>query len=236
MLLPWLPAAPWVPGSLKVMNGGMPAVDNNCKLMCTWGGVIQVLNKKSGPFTDHDAVILAALATQAAISIDNSRLFLSVTQKNTELLETHEQLEHRVRDLKLLFDLESAMGRSQSLEELFMAVIDYRKAQNSRPRTQLDVDMLRSTPYIGGLLVLRRGLFAELGGFDPARDGTEEYDLALRLAEKIEAEIVKAEQKLANPSFVQKVPPQVLVEHQQRALDLKAKLDQIIEALKALEG
>jgi hypothetical protein len=37
-------AAPWVPGSTKVMNGPLPAVDNNCKLMCSWGGVIQVLN------------------------------------------------------------------------------------------------------------------------------------------------------------------------------------------------
>ena len=86
-------------------------------------GVIQVLNKKTGEFTDHDAIILAALATQAAISIDNSRLFLSVTQKNTELLEIKEQLEHRVRDLKLLFDLESAMGRATSLEELFTGVL-----------------------------------------------------------------------------------------------------------------
>jgi signal transduction histidine kinase/putative methionine-R-sulfoxide reductase with GAF domain len=86
-------------------------------------GVIQVLNKKTGLFSDHDAVILAALATQAAISIDNSRLFLSVTQKNTELLEIKSQLEHRVRDLKLLFDLESAMGRATSLEELFTGVL-----------------------------------------------------------------------------------------------------------------
>jgi len=86
-------------------------------------GVVQVLNKKSGQFSDHDAVTLAALATQAAISIDNSRLFLSVTQKNTELLEIKEQLEHRVRDLKLLFDLESAMGRATSLEELFTGVL-----------------------------------------------------------------------------------------------------------------
>ena len=62
-------------------------------------GVIQVLNKKRGEFTDTDAIILAALATQAAISIDNSRLFLSVTQKNMQLLDTKEQLEHRVRDL-----------------------------------------------------------------------------------------------------------------------------------------
>ena len=86
-------------------------------------GVIQVLNKKSGPFGDHDAIILAALSTQAAIAIDNSRLFLSVTQKNTELLEIKEQLEHRVRDLKLLFDLESAMGRATSLEELMHGVL-----------------------------------------------------------------------------------------------------------------
>lgn len=86
-------------------------------------GVIQVLNKQHGSFSDHDAVVLSSLATQAAIAIDNSRLFLSVTQKNTELLEIKEQLEHRVRDLKLLFDLESAMGRATSLEELFTGVL-----------------------------------------------------------------------------------------------------------------
>jgi signal transduction histidine kinase/putative methionine-R-sulfoxide reductase with GAF domain len=86
-------------------------------------GVVQVLNKKRGEFSEVDGVILAALATQAAISIDNSRLFLSVTQKNMQLLDIKEQLENRIRDLKLLFDLESAMGRSSSLEELFTAVL-----------------------------------------------------------------------------------------------------------------
>jgi signal transduction histidine kinase len=86
-------------------------------------GVVQVLNKRSGDFADIDGDILAALATQAAISLDNSRLFLSVTQKNMQLLDTKEQLESRVRDLKLLFDLESAMGRAASLDELFIAVL-----------------------------------------------------------------------------------------------------------------
>jgi signal transduction histidine kinase/putative methionine-R-sulfoxide reductase with GAF domain len=86
-------------------------------------GVVQVLNKTRGDFTDDDADILAALATQAAVSIDNSRLFMSVTQKNIQLLDTKEQLEHRIRDLKLLFDLEHAMARATSLEELFMAVL-----------------------------------------------------------------------------------------------------------------
>jgi signal transduction histidine kinase/putative methionine-R-sulfoxide reductase with GAF domain len=86
-------------------------------------GVVQVLNKKKGEFTDDDEDILTALATQAAVSIDNSRLFMSVTQKNIQLVDTKEQLEHRVRDLKLLFDLERAMARATSLEELVMAVL-----------------------------------------------------------------------------------------------------------------
>jgi signal transduction histidine kinase/putative methionine-R-sulfoxide reductase with GAF domain len=86
-------------------------------------GVIQVLNKKKGDFSDVDIAILAALATQAAVSIDNSRLFLSVIQKNMQLVDTKDQLEHRIRDLKLLFDLESAMGRVTSLDELFAAVL-----------------------------------------------------------------------------------------------------------------
>ncbi len=86
-------------------------------------GVLQVLNKRVGEFTDTDSMILTALATQAAVSIDNVRLFSSVTHKNMQLLETKEQLEHRVRDLKLLFDLESAMGRASSLDELFLSVL-----------------------------------------------------------------------------------------------------------------
>jgi len=52
--------------------------------------------------------------------------------------------------------------------------------------------------------------------------------------EKIEGEIVKVEQKLANPAFVQKVPPQVLQEHQQRLADWRAKLEHVKNALAAL--
>ena len=49
----------------------------------------------------------------------------------------------------------------------------------------------------------------------------------IRLAkevEKIQSEIVKVEQKLANPNFTTKVPPAVLVEHEQRLSDWRAKL------------
>lgn len=88
-------------------------------------GVIQVLNKRSvaAEFSQHDEDLLVVLSTQAAVSIDNSRLFLSVIQKNMQLVETKDQLERRVADLKLLFDLESAMSHAATLEELSWAVV-----------------------------------------------------------------------------------------------------------------
>ncbi|WP_437603022.1 DUF4280 domain-containing protein [Sorangium sp. So ce590] len=39
-----VPAGTWIPGSTKVLLKGMPALDSAAKLMCTWGGVIQILN------------------------------------------------------------------------------------------------------------------------------------------------------------------------------------------------
>jgi hypothetical protein len=35
--------APWVVGAPTVLIGNMPALNNSSKLMCTWGGVIQVV-------------------------------------------------------------------------------------------------------------------------------------------------------------------------------------------------
>jgi hypothetical protein len=47
--MPCVPAtvAPWAPGAPTVQIGNMPALDNQCKLMCMWGGVIQVVNPGS---------------------------------------------------------------------------------------------------------------------------------------------------------------------------------------------
>ena len=44
--MPCVPAtaAPWIVGAPTVLIGGVPALDNNSKLMCNWGGVIQIVN------------------------------------------------------------------------------------------------------------------------------------------------------------------------------------------------
>jgi hypothetical protein len=42
--MPCMPVtpAPWAPGSPTVLIGGMPALNNASKLMCAFGGVIQI--------------------------------------------------------------------------------------------------------------------------------------------------------------------------------------------------
>jgi hypothetical protein len=43
--MPCIPAtpAPWVPGAPTVLISNMPALNNTSKLMCIWGGVIQIV-------------------------------------------------------------------------------------------------------------------------------------------------------------------------------------------------
>jgi len=36
--------APWIPGAPTVLIANMPALDNNCKLTCAYGGMIQITN------------------------------------------------------------------------------------------------------------------------------------------------------------------------------------------------
>jgi signal transduction histidine kinase/putative methionine-R-sulfoxide reductase with GAF domain len=87
-------------------------------------GVIQVLNKHVPEgFTEDDEAIVSALSTQAAVAIDNSRLFLSLIQKNKQLIDTKEQLERKFRDLSLLLELERATARATSIDELVRATL-----------------------------------------------------------------------------------------------------------------
>ncbi|MEM6283793.1 MAG: DUF4280 domain-containing protein [Chloroflexota bacterium] len=42
-------AAPWLPGSPTVLIKGKPALSNSSKLMCTWAGIITIV--QAGQFT-----------------------------------------------------------------------------------------------------------------------------------------------------------------------------------------
>lgn len=86
-------------------------------------GVVQVLNKRTGPFTAEDEALLTALATQAAVSIENGKLFISVINKNMELLDTKEQLERRVRELDVLFEIAQVSASAAQLDEMLEGVL-----------------------------------------------------------------------------------------------------------------
>jgi valyl-tRNA synthetase len=79
-------------------------------------------------------------------------------------------------------------------------------------------------------------LYLPLEGLRSAEELAVEKARLTKELEKIEAEISKVEAKLANPSFTQKAPPQVLLEHQQRLAEWQVKRDQVKAALDALNG
>lgn len=81
-------------------------------------GVVQVLNKRGGRFTDEDAVILEALASHASVAIENSRLYLAQVSQNRELMRVKVKLERRARELDLLLEVEKLISETDSLEDL----------------------------------------------------------------------------------------------------------------------
>ena len=54
--------------------------------------------------------------------------------------------------------------------------------------------------------------------------------------DKVQVEIAKVEAKLANPAFTQKVPVNVLAEHQKRLQEWQTKRDRFVELLGGLQN
>jgi valyl-tRNA synthetase len=75
-------------------------------------------------------------------------------------------------------------------------------------------------------------IYVPLAGLIDA--GAEKARVAKEL-QKVEAEIQKAEAKLANPSFADKAPPNVLEEHKHRLSDWQGKRTQLRAALEGLD-
>jgi valyl-tRNA synthetase len=77
-------------------------------------------------------------------------------------------------------------------------------------------------------------LFLPLEGLRSVEELAAEKSRVTKELEKIESEISKVEQKLANPKFTEKVPSQVLQEHQQRLAEWQMKRASVKAALDAL--
>lgn len=97
-----------------------PLRDSQQKLL----GVIEVLNKHNGYFTPADEDLLGAIASQAAISIQNATLYVDIVGKNIDLLETSMRLEARTAEIELLFRIERAAATSTTLASALKALVD----------------------------------------------------------------------------------------------------------------
>ena len=87
-----------------------------------------------------------------------------------------------------------------------------------------------------GVLAVRAGLGDLFLPTEGLIDVEAEKARLKKEQEKIESEITKVGQKLANPNFTQKVPANVLEEHNQRLADWQGKLAHVKAALAALEN
>ncbi|HMG56088.1 MAG TPA: GAF domain-containing protein [Kofleriaceae bacterium] len=86
-------------------------------------GVLQVLNKQDGPFTHADEELLVALASQAAIAIENARLYHSVVEHNQELSRARRDLERRTRELNALYEVEKELSAALDLDDLLSRIL-----------------------------------------------------------------------------------------------------------------
>jgi len=86
-------------------------------------GVLQVLNKADGPFTIGDEELMSALAAQAAIAIENARLYHSLVTQNQELIEARRDLERRQRELDALYQVEKELSGALDLDDLLSRIL-----------------------------------------------------------------------------------------------------------------
>ena len=63
-------------------------------------GVLEVFNKKSGPFTEQDQQLLSSIADYAATAIENAQLHQSVIEERNHVIRAQEEVSHKLqRDL-----------------------------------------------------------------------------------------------------------------------------------------
>jgi signal transduction histidine kinase len=86
-------------------------------------GVLQLINKHDGPFERGDEELASALASQAAIAIENARLYQSLVAQNQELLDTRRDLERRQRELNALYEVEKDMSHALDLDDLLSRIL-----------------------------------------------------------------------------------------------------------------
>ena len=89
-------------------------------------GAVQLFRKRGKkPFDEDARAVLAALATQVAVALENAFLVDSLRKQAEELAEAKSALERQLADRENLLHLEHAMARATSTEALVRVVLEH---------------------------------------------------------------------------------------------------------------
>ena len=87
-------------------------------------GVLEVVHRRAAAFDPGAQRLVAAVASQAAVAVENARLFKEATQRNAELDRARADLEHRVGELDLLLGIERRLSSAPDLAAGMDAVLE----------------------------------------------------------------------------------------------------------------
>jgi GAF domain-containing protein/CheY-like chemotaxis protein len=124
-------------------------------------GVLAVAREQTGhPFTEKDRELLALFAAQAAIAIENARLFAELNQSYQELQNTQDEL---IRSAKLQALGQMAAGIAHDLNNMLVAIlgqVELLRLQVTAPEIRQRLDILATAATDGAQTVRRLQDFA----------------------------------------------------------------------------
>jgi valyl-tRNA synthetase len=162
---------------------------------------------------------------------DDFKSFYRLGERDAQLIEARNELVTRGRDLRRQANIPANKRvkfvfkpNGQAVDSEVLKLLLNAETVEVNPQFSSAKNVLAVRHELGDLFLPLEGLV----------DVEAERSRFTKELEKIDAEIAKVEQKLANPNFTQKVPATVLDEHKKRLADWQAKRDHVRTALAAL--
>jgi len=88
-------------------------------------GVLEVVHRKVGVFGPEEQRLVAAVASQAAVAVENAQLFSEAAERNAALDLARADLEHRLAELDLLLGVERRLSAAPDLRAGIDAVLEH---------------------------------------------------------------------------------------------------------------
>jgi len=150
-------------------------------------GVIEVFNKRTGPFNEQDQLLLSSIANYAAIAIENARLHQSVLSEKDRVIKAQERVSRQLqRDLhdgptQLVAALEMSIEFCQKALEKDPSLVKA-ELENMARITRKATHQMRTLLFELRPLVLEtQGLVAALQSFVERRQVEEKTRLHLHI-------------------------------------------------------